>query len=127
MFNLANLKNVFEFAKKYWSIGAVFAVIIYFQLRVNSLNNQIKETAFVYTNQISEIQKIQKNQTEAQEKVFDEYKNQLTLIGDEFSKQLKSLERNRQKKIEIANKEFNEDPKKLIKNIEIKYGFKYVE
>jgi SMC interacting uncharacterized protein involved in chromosome segregation len=93
--------------------------------------NQL-ESAYITTqeslqNQIAGLQEIHKKELEEREKALREYEEQLTDIEKRYEMDKEELDELKRKKQKEFTKDFVDDPRSLIEEIESIFGFDYVE
>jgi len=90
------------------------------------------ESAYITTqeslqNQIAGLQEIHKKELEKREEALREYEEQLADIEDRYEMDKEELEKLKNKKQKEFVKDFVDDPRALIEEIESMFGFDYVE
>tara|TARA_R110002020_G_scaffold7334_1_gene31004 strand:+ start:166 stop:549 length:384 start_codon:yes stop_codon:yes gene_type:complete len=126
-----NVATLLQFAKKNWKeILIVFCLL----LVIGKMRYDYKqlESAYITTqeslqNQIEGLQEIHKRELEKREEALRDYEEQLVAIEERYEMSKEELDRLKKKKQEDFTKDFVDDPRALIEEIESIFGFDYVE
>ena len=126
-----NVASVLQFAKKNWKeILIVFCLLLVIgKMRYDY--GQL-ESAYITTqeslqNQIEGLQEIHKRELEKREEALREYEEQLDEIKKRHEMDKDELDGLKRKKQKEFVKDFVDDPRALIEEIESIFGFDYVE
>tara|TARA_R100000963_G_C4609809_1_gene80628 strand:+ start:98 stop:481 length:384 start_codon:yes stop_codon:yes gene_type:complete len=126
-----NVATLLQFAKKNWKeILIAFCLL----LVIGKMRYDYKqlESAYITTqeslqNQIEGLQEIHKRELEKREEALRDYEEQLVAIEERYEMSKEELDRLKKKKQEDFTKDFVDDPRALIEEIESIFGFDYVE
>ena len=126
-----NVATLLQFAKKNWKeILIAFCLL----LVIGKMRYDYKqlESAYITTqeslqNQIEGLQEIHKRELEKRAEALREYEEQLAAIEERYEMSKEELDRLKKKKQEDFTKDFVDDPRALIEEIESIFGFDYVE
>jgi len=126
-----NVATVLQFAKKNWK---EILIVICLLLVIGKMRYDYKqlESAYITTqeslqNQIEGLQEIHKRELEKREEALRDYEEQLVAIEERYEMSKEELDRLKKKKQEDFTKDFVDDPRALIEEIESIFGFDYVE
>jgi molecular chaperone GrpE (heat shock protein) len=126
-----NVATILQFAKKNWK---EILIVICLLLVIGKMRYDYKqlESAYITTqeslqNQIEGLQEIHKRELEKREEALREYEEQLAAIEERYEMSKEELDRLKKKKQEDFTKDFVDDPRALIEEIESIFGFDYVE
>ena len=126
-----NVATILQFAKKNWK---EILIVICLLLVIGKMRYDYKqlESAYITTqeslqNQIEGLQEIHKRELEKREEALREYEEQLVAIEERYEMSKEELDRLKKKKQEDFTKDFVDDPRALIEEIESIFGFDYVE
>ena len=126
-----NVVTILQFAKKNWKEILIVICLLLVIGKMRYDYNQL-ESAYVTTqeslqNQIAGLQEIHKKELEKREEALREYEEQLADIEDRYEMDKEELEKLKNKKQKEFVKDFVDDPRALIEEIESIFGFDYVE
>jgi hypothetical protein len=126
-----NVATILQFAKKNWK---EILIVICLLLVIGKMRYDYKqlESAYITTqeslqNQIEGLQEIHKRELEKREEALRDYEEQLVAIEERYEMSKEELDRLKKKKQEDFTKDFVDDPRALIEEIESIFGFDYVE
>tara|TARA_Y100000310_G_scaffold18550_1_gene18222 strand:+ start:1270 stop:1653 length:384 start_codon:yes stop_codon:yes gene_type:complete len=126
-----NVTTVLQFVKKNWK---EVLIVICLLLVIGKMRYDYRqlESAYITTqeslqNQIAGLQEIHKKELEEREKALREYEEQLTDIEKRYEMDKEELDELKRKKQKEFTKDFVDDPRSLIEEIESIFGFDYVE
>ena len=126
-----NVATVLQFVKKNWK---EILIVICLLLVIGKMRYDYRqlESAYITTqeslqNQIAGLQEIHKKELEEREKALREYEEQLTDIEKRYEMDKEELDELKRKKQKEFTKDFVDDPRSLIEEIESIFGFDYVE
>ena len=126
-----NVATVLQFVKKNWK---EILIVICLLLVIGKMRYDYRqlESAYITTqeslqNQIAGLQEIHKKELEEREKALREYEEQLVDIEKRYEMDKEELKELKNKKQKEFVKDFVEDPRALIEEIESIFGFDYVE
>tara|TARA_Y100000034_G_scaffold1493_1_gene1880 strand:- start:232 stop:615 length:384 start_codon:yes stop_codon:yes gene_type:complete len=126
-----NVTTVLQFVKKNWK---EVLIVICLLLVIGKMRYDYRqlESAYITTqeslqNQIAGLQEIHKKELEEREKALREYEEQLVDIEKRYEMDKEELKELKNKKQKEFVKDFVEDPRALIEEIESIFGFDYVE
>jgi len=126
-----NVATILQFAKKNWK---EILIVICLLLVIGKMRYDYKqlESAYITTqeslqNQIEGLQEIHKRELEKRAEALREYEEQLAAIEERYEMSKEELDRLKKKKQEDFTKDFVDDPRALIEEIESIFGFDYVE
>ena len=126
-----NVATVLQFAKKNWK---EILIVICLLLVIGKMRYDYKqlESAYITTqeslqNQIEGLQEIHKRELENREEALRDYEEQLVAIEERYEMSKEELDRLKKKKQEDFTKDFVDDPRALIEEIESIFGFDYVK
>ena len=126
-----NVVTILQFAKKNWK---EILIVICLLLVIGKMRYDYKqlESAYITTqeslqNQIEGLQEIHKRELEKREEALRDYEEQLVAIEERYEMSKEELDRLKKKKQEDFTKDFVDDPRALIEEIESIFGFDYVE
>ena len=126
-----NVATILQFAKKNWK---EILIVICLLLVIGKMRYDYKqlESAYITTqeslqNQIEGLQEIHKRELEKRAEDLREYEEQLAAIEERYEMSKEELDRLKKKKQEDFTKDFVDDPRALIEEIESIFGFDYVE
>ena len=126
-----NLSSVLRFTRKNWKEILIVICLLLVIGKMRYDYNQL-ESAYVTTqeslqNQIEGLQEIHKKELEKREEALREYEKQLADIEERYEMDKEKLEELKSKKQKEFVKDFVDDPRSLIEEIETIFGFDYVE
>ena len=126
-----NVATILQFAKKNWKEILIVICLLLVIGKMRYDYNQL-ESAYVTTqeslqNQIEGLQEIHKKELEKREEALREYEKQLADIEERYEMDKEKLEELKSKKQKEFVKDFVDDPRSLIEEIETIFGFDYVE
>ena len=126
-----NVATILQFARKYWKEILIVICLLLVIGKMRYDYNQL-ESAYVTTqeslqNQIAGLQEIHKKELEKREEALREYEEQLADIEERYEMDKEKLEKLKDKKQKEFVKDFVDDPRTLIEEIESIFGFDYVE
>ena len=126
-----NVATVLQFAKKNWK---EILIVICLLLVIGKMRYDYRqlESAYITTqeslqNQIEGLQEIHKRELEKREEALREYEEQLYEIKKRHEMDKDELDGLKRKKQKEFVKDFVDDPRALIEEIESIFGFDYVE
>jgi hypothetical protein len=122
---------VLRFTRKNWKEILIVICLLLVIGKMRYDYNQL-ESAYVTTqeslqNQIEGLQEIHKKELEKREEALREYEKQLADIEERYEMDKEKLEELKSKKQKEFVKDFVDDPRSLIEEIETIFGFDYVE
>jgi len=125
------LSSVLQFTRKNWKELLIVFCLLLVMGKMRYDYNQL-ESAYITTqeslqNQIAGLQEIHKKELEEREKALREYEEQLTDIEKRYEMDKEELDELKRKKQKEFTKDFVDDPRSLIEEIESIFGFDYVE
>jgi len=122
---------VIDLIKKHWKeIGLVLLlIIVYFNgsAKYSSLYKMHEETINQYNIRIGEMEEAHKEQIEKKDEAIKQYIQRVEDLRIEYLAEKEVIEDSRDKKRRDYKKTLQEKPETLIKEIEEKFGFEYVE
>ena len=126
-----NVTSVLQFAKKNWKEILIVICLLLVIGKMRYDYSQL-ESAYITTqeslqNQIAGLQEIHKKELEKREEALQEYEEQLADIEDRYEMDKEELEKLKNKKQKEFVKDFVDDPRALIEEIESIFGFDYAE
>ena len=126
-----NVASVLQFAKKNWKEILIVICLLLVIGKMRYDYGQL-ESAYITTqeslqNQIAGLQEIHKKELEKREEALREYEEQLADIEERYEMDKEELEKLKNKKQKEFVKDFVDDPRALIEEIESIFGFDYVE
>lgn len=126
-----NVVTILQFAKKNWKEILIVICLLLVIGKMRYDYNQL-ESAYITTqeslqNQIAGLQEIHKKELEKREQALREYEEQLADIEERYEMDKEKLEKLKDKKQKEFVKDFVDDPRTLIEEIESIFGFDYVE
>ena len=126
-----NVATILQFAKKNWKEILIVICLLLVIGKMRYDYGQL-ESAYITTqeslqNQIAGLQEIHKRELEKREEALREYEEQLADIEDRYEMDKGELEKLKNKKQKEFVKDFVDDPRALIEEIESIFGFDYVE
>jgi uncharacterized protein HemX len=126
-----NVVTILQFAKKNWKEILIVICLLLVIGKMRYDYGQL-ESAYITTqeslqNQIAGLQEIHKKELEKREEALREYEEQLADIEDRYEMDKEELEKLKNKKQKEFVKDFVDDPRALIEEIESIFGFDYVE
>jgi len=126
-----NVATILQFAKKNWKEILIVICLLLVIGKMRYDYGQL-ESAYITTqeslqNQIAGLQEIHKKELEKREEALREYEEQLADIEDRYEMDKEELEKLKNKKQKEFVKDFVDDPRALIEEIESIFGFDYVE
>ncbi len=126
-----NVVTILQFAKKNWKEILIVICLLLVIGKMRYDYNQL-ESAYITTqeslqNQIAGLQEIHKRELEKREEALREYEEQLADIEERYEMDKEKLEELKSKKQKEFVKDFVDDPRSLIEEIETIFGFDYVE
>ena len=126
-----NVASVLRFVRDNWKELLIVCCLL---LVIGKMRYDYKqlESAYITTqeslqNQIEGLQEIHKKELEKREEALREYEEKLTDIQERYEMDKEKLEELKSKKQKEFVKDFVEDPRALIEEIESIFGFDYVE
>ena len=126
-----NVSTILQFAKKNWK---EILIVICLLLVIGKMRYDYRqlESAYITTqeslqNQIAGLQEIHKKELEKREEALQEYEEQLADIEERYEMDKEELEKLKNKKQKEFVKDFVDDPRALIEEIESIFGFDYAE
>ena len=126
-----NVATILQFAKKNWKEILIVICLLLVIGKMRYDYGQL-ESAYITTqeslqNQIAGLQEIHKRELEKREEALREYEEQLADIEDRYEMDKEELEKLKNKKQKEFVKDFVDDPRALIEEIESIFGFDYAE
>jgi len=126
-----NVATVLQFVKKNWKEILIVICLLLVMGKMRYDYGQL-ESAYITTqeslqNQIAGLQEIHKKELEKREEALREYEEQLADIEDRYEMDKEELEKLKNKKQKEFVKDFVDDPRALIEEIESIFGFDYAE
>ena len=126
-----NVVTILQFAKKNWKEILIVICLLLVIGKMRYDYGQL-ESAYITTqeslqNQIAGLQEIHKKELEKREEALREYEEQLADIEERYEMDKEKLEELKSKKQKEFVKDFVDDPRSLIEEIETIFGFDYVE
>ena len=126
-----NVATILQFAKKNWKEILIVICLLLVIGKMRYDYGQL-ESAYITTqeslqNQIEGLQEIHKKELEKREEALREYEGQLADIEERYEMDKEKLEKLKDKKQKEFVKDFVDDPRALIEEIESIFGFDYVE
>ena len=126
-----NVATVLQFVKKNWKEILIVICLLLVMGKMRYDYGQL-ESAYITTqeslqNQIAGLQEIHKKELEKREEALREYEEQLADIEDRYEMDKEELEKLKNKKQKDFVKDFVDDPRALIEEIESIFGFDYAE
>ena len=126
-----NVATILQFAKKNWKEILIVICLLLVIGKMRYDYNQL-ESAYITTqeslqNQIAGLQEIHKRELEKREEALQEYEEQLADIEERYEMDKEELEKLKNKKQKEFVKDFVDDPRALIEEIESIFGFDYAE
>ena len=126
-----NVASVLQFAKKNWKEILIVICLLLVIGKMRYDYGQL-ESAYITTqeslqNQIEGLQEIHKRELEKREEALREYEEQLYEIKKRHEMDKDELDGLKRKKQKEFVKDFVDDPRALIEEIESIFGFDYVE
>ena len=126
-----NVVTILQFAKKNWKEILIVICLLLVIGKMRYDYGQL-ESAYITTheslqNQIEGLQEIHKKELEKREEALREYEEQLADIEERYEMDKEKLEELKSKKQKEFVKDFVDDPRSLIEEIETIFGFDYVE
>jgi uncharacterized protein HemX len=126
-----NVATILQFAKKNWKEILIVICLLLVIGKMRYDYGQL-ESAYITTqeslqNQIEGLQEIHKRELEKREEALRDYEEQLVAIEERYEMSKEELDRLKKKKQEDFTKDFVDDPRALIEEIESIFGFDYVE
>ncbi len=126
-----NVATILQFAKKNWKEILIVICLLLVIGKMRYDYGQL-ESAYITTqeslqNQIEGLQEIHKKELEKREEALREYEEQLADIEERYEMDKEKLEELKSKKQKEFVKDFVDDPRSLIEEIETIFGFDYVE
>jgi uncharacterized protein HemX len=126
-----NVATILQFAKKNWKEILIVICLLLVIGKMRYDYGQL-ESAYITTqeslqNQIEGLQEIHKKELEKREEALREYEKQLADIEERYEMDKEKLEELKSKKQKEFVKDFVDDPRSLIEEIETIFGFDYVE
>ena len=126
-----NVVTILQFAKKNWKEILIVICLLLVIGKMRYDYGQL-ESAYITTqeslqNQIAGLQEIHKRELEKREEALREYEEQLADIEERYEMDKEKLEELKSKKQKEFVKDFVDDPRSLIEEIETIFGFDYVD
>jgi len=126
-----NVATILQFAKKNWKEILIVICLLLVIGKMRYDYGQL-ESAYITTqeslqNQIAGLQEIHKRELEKREEALREYEEQLADIEERYEMDKEKLEELKSKKQKEFVKDFVDDPRSLIEEIETIFGFDYVD
>ena len=126
-----NVATILQFAKKNWKEILIVICLLLVIGKMRYDYGQL-ESAYITTqeslqNQIEGLQEIHKRELEKREEALREYEEQLDEIKKRHEMDKDELDGLKRKKQKEFVKDFVDDPRALIEEIESIFGFDYVE
>jgi uncharacterized protein HemX len=126
-----NVATILQFARKNWKEILIVICLLLVIGKMRYDYGQL-ESAYITTqeslqNQIEGLQEIHKRELERREEALREYEEQLADIEERYEMDKEELEKLKNKKQKEFIKDFVDDPRALIEEIESMFGFDYVE
>ena len=126
-----NVATILQFARKNWKEILIVICLLLVIGKMRYDYNQL-ESAYITTqeslqNQIAGLQEIHKEELEKREEALREYEEQLVDIEERYEMNKEELGELKRKKQKEFIKDFVDDPRGLIEEIESIFGFDYVE
>ena len=126
-----NVATILQFARKNWKETLIVICLLLVIGKMRYDYGQL-ESAYITTqeslqNQIEGLQEIHKRELERREEALREYEEQLADIEERYEMDKEELEKLKNKKQKEFIKDFVDDPRALIEEIESMFGFDYVE
>ena len=126
-----NVVTILQFARKNWKEILIVICLLLVIGKMRYDYGQL-ESAYITTqeslqNQIEGLQEIHKRELERREEALREYEEQLADIEERYEMDKEKLEELKSKKQKEFVKDFVDDPRSLIEEIETIFGFDYVD
>ncbi len=126
-----NVATILQFVRKNWKEILIVICLLLVIGKMRYDYGQL-ESAYITTqeslqNQIEGLQEIHKRELEKREEALQEYEQQLNDIEERYEMDKEELDKLKRKKQKEFTKDFVDDPRSLIEEIESIFGFDYVE
>lgn len=118
---------IFQYWKPLLSITCILAVIVFYQVKISSLQSKIETITQTYSKSIKEQQVIIEEEQNKRKLLSQEYNEALKAVSQIYEHAIEQLSKQQKiRKTEITVK-LREHPEEVIKQIQETYGLHYVE
>ena len=123
--------NKLNFVLKYWKELLLVALSIAFYVKNKmdyaALLEMNKNTTVQYEERIEKLNMAHKEQMDAKDKAIQEYMAEVEILRAKYDERKEEIENLRQDSKSSYERKFREKPEELVKDIQEKFGFDYVE
>lgn len=123
--------NKLNFVLKYWKELLLVALSIAFYVKNKmdyaALLEMNKQTTVQYEERIEKLNMAHKEQMDAKDKAIEEYMAEVEILRAKYDERKEEIENLRQDSKSSYERKFREKPEELVKDIQEKFGFDYVE
>lgn len=123
--------NKLNFVLKYWKELLLVALSIAFYVKNKmdyaALLEMNKNTTVQYEERIEKLNMAHKEQMDAKDKAIEEYMAEVEILRAKYDERKEEIENLRQDSKSSYERKFREKPEELVKDIQEKFGFDYVE
>ena len=124
------IKPLASFASKNWQVLALLAVVILFFVSKNdfgALQKSMEVMTLSYQEQIASMEALHRRELKMREDSIAFYENQLAELNQKYDEAISDLRENWSADIKKLERDFDEQPDALAKEINEQFGLKYVE
>ena len=123
--------NKLDFVIKYWKelllVALSFAFYVKNKMDYAALLEVNKNTTVQYEERIEKLNVAHKEQMQAKDKAIEEYMAEVEILRAKYDERKEEIENLRQDSKSSYERKFREKPEELVKDIQEKFGFDYVE
>lgn len=123
--------NKLDFVIKYWKelllVTLSFAFYVKNKMDYAALLEVNKNTTVQYEERIEKLNVAHKEQMQAKDKAIEEYMAEVEILRAKYDERKEEIENLRQDSKSSYERKFREKPEELVKDIQEKFGFDYVE
>lgn len=117
---------IIEYVKKYYWVGLIVVVIAIALLKIHNADKVVEATVNSSQTQIESLKKEHSEEIKKRDILIEAHQKELKSLEDNYNQKSIELEKERNKKIKIIIK-YYDDPQKLASKIIDSYGFEYVK
>jgi hypothetical protein len=124
------IKPLASFVSKNWQVLALLAVVILFFVSKNdfgALQKSMEVMTLSYQEQIASMEALHRRELKMREDSIAFYENQLAELNQKYDEAISDLRVNWSADIKKLERDFDEQPDALAKEVSEQFGLKYVE
>tara|TARA_B100000963_G_scaffold361116_1_gene394933 strand:+ start:5673 stop:6074 length:402 start_codon:yes stop_codon:yes gene_type:complete len=123
-------KAIGAFVAKNWQTLALIAFIVFFFLSKNdygALKKSMEVMTVSYQEQLATMERLHKKEIQLREASIAKYEKEIADLTREYDSALEDLQNSKEEEIIRIERDFEEQPERLVEEIENQFGFSYVE